>query len=467
MPTANGGGSGPQLGLSARLLVLTIFFVMLSEVFIYAPSIGRYRMVYMQERIAAAHLASLAVAAPVDGAVSARLTADLLMYARSHRIVTRAVSDEVTITGQAPLAIEAVYDLRDAAFFPLIWEAFLVLGRGGNRMVEVVSPFAKSPGTLVRTVIDEAPMRTEMFGYSGRILMLSVIISLITAALVFISLQLLFVRPMLSITENMTAFRADPEDARRVVTPGSRSDEIGRARRELAELQQAVRQALQHRSRLAALGTAVAKINHDLRNILASAQLVSDHIRVSPDPGVRKIAPTLLGALDRAIRLCTETIAFAHEGEAPPSFSRFDLRGLVTEVGADLLESGSGTTRFLCQVPQDLTVEADREQLRRVLTNLTLNAFQATAQSVRIGASLNDGSVRITVTDDGPGLPEPVRENLFQPFSGSSRIGGTGLGLTIARDLMRGHGGGVRLVETGEAGTVFEVELPAGSFAQR
>ena len=210
----------------------------------------------------------------------------------------------------------------------------------------------------------------------------------------------------------MTAFRADPEDARRVVTPGSRSDEIGRARRELAAV--AAARCGKHcstRSRLAALGTAVAKINHDLRNILASAQLVSDHIRVSPDPGVRKIAPTLLGALDRAIRLCTETIAFAHEGEAPPSFSRFDLRGLVTEVGADLLESGSGTTRFLCQVPQDLTVEADREQLRRVLTNLTLNAFQATAQSVRIGASLNDGSVRMTVTDDGPGLPEPVREN--------------------------------------------------------
>ncbi len=466
MPTPNGGGSNALMGLSARLLVMTIFFVMLSEVFIYAPSIGRYRLVYLQERIATAHLASLAVVAPAAGAVSQRLSAKLLMHARSHRIVSRDDSHEVTIAGETPLAIDAVYDLREASFFPLIWEALLVLGRGGNRMIEIVSPYAKSPGSLVRTVIDEEPMRTEMSGYSERILMLSIIISLITAALVFISLQLLFVRPMLGITENMIAFRADPEDARRVVTPGTRSDEIGRARHELGQMQRAVRQALQHQSRLAALGTAVAKINHDLRNILASAQLVSDHIRVSPDPGVRKIAPTLLGALDRAIRLCTETIAFAHEGEAPPSFSRFDLRALVSEVGADLLESGSGTTRFLCQVPQDLTVEADREQLRRVLTNLTLNAFQTTAQSVRIGASLNDGSVRITVTDDGPGLPEPVRENLFQPFSGSSRIGGTGLGLTIARDLMRGHGGGVRLVETGEAGTVFEVELPSGSSAQ-
>ena len=461
MPAPNGVGSGPLMGLSARLLLLTIFFVMLSEFLIYAPSIGRYRMVYMQERIAAAHLASLAVAAPVDEAVAGRLTSQLLDHARSRRIMTRSPSETLTVSSEAPLAIEAVYDLREGSFFPLIWEAFLVLGRSDNRMIEVVAPSPKSPTTLVMTVIDEAPMRAEMFGYSERILFLSIIISLITASLVYLSLQLLFVRPMLGITENMIAFRADPEDARRVVTPGSRSDEIGRARIELAELQRTVRDALRQRSRLAALGTAVAKINHDLRNILASAQLVSDHIRVSPDPAVRKIAPTLLGALDRAINLCGETVAFAHESEAPPSYSRFDLLELVEEVGGDLMEMRPDSAQFVCHVPRDLPVEADREQIRRVITNLMLNAFQATAQTVRINAWLNDGAVLITVTDDGPGLAAPVRENLFQPFAGSSRAGGTGLGLSIARDLMRGHGGDLRLVKTGDAGTVFEIELPS------
>ena len=236
-----------------------------------------------------------------------------------------------TLIGEAAPVIDATYDLREAAFFPLIWEAFLVLGRGGNRMIEVVGPSPKDPETMIRTVIDEAPMRYEMLGYSERILFLSIIISLITATLVYISLQLLFVRPMLGITDSMIAFRANPEDARRVVAPGSRTDEIGRARRELAEMQRALRQALQQRSRLAALGTAVTKINHDLRNILASAQLVADHIRVSPDPRVRKIAPTLLGALDRAIKLCSQTLAFAHDGELPPSHTRFDLRPLVEE----------------------------------------------------------------------------------------------------------------------------------------
>ena len=461
MPTPKGVGSSPLTGLSARLLVLTIFFVMLSEVFIYAPSIGRYRLVYMEERIAAAHLAALATASPEGGAMSARLTAEILEHARSHRIVCRNTSEIKTLVGEASPKIDEIYDLREAAFFPLIWEAFLVLGRGGNRVIEVVGPSPRAPETIVRTVIDEAPMRYEMLGYSERILFLSIVISLITATLVYISLQLLFVRPMLGITESMIAFRADPEDARYSVAPSSRTDEIGRARRELASMQRALRQALRQRSRLAALGTAVTKINHDLRNILASAQLVSDHIRVSPDPRVRQIAPTLLGALDRAIKLCSQTLAFAHDGELPPSHTRFDLRPLVEDVGGDLGDTRPESARFVCRVPQDFTVEADRDQLRRVLTNLTLNAYQATAKTVSIGASLANGSVTIEIADDGPGLPEPVRARLFEPFSGSSRIGGTGLGLSIARDLMRGHGGDVRLATSGETGTVFEVVLPA------
>ena len=461
MPAPNGEGSSSLTGLSARLLVFTMFFVMLAEFLIYAPSIGRYRMVYLEERVAAAHLASLAKAAPADDAVAGRLASQLLKHARSRRILIRGPSEEFAVDADRPLTVDAVYDLREAAFFPLIWDAFLVLVSSGNRTIEVVAPSPESPDTLVRTAIDEAPMRAEMFGYSERILLLSIAISLITAALVYLSLQLLFVRPMLGITESMIAFRSNPEDARSVVTPGSRSDEIGRARRELAEMQRTVRDALRHRARLAALGTAVAKINHDLRNILASAQLVSDHIRVSPDPAVRKIAPTLLGALDRAIKLCGETIAFAHEAEAPPSYSRFELLELVQEVGGDLLEIRPDPARFVCQVPQDLPVEADRDQLRRAITNLTLNAFQAAAQTVRINAWLNDSAVLITVADDGPGLPAPVQENLFRPFAGSSRVGGTGLGLSIARDLMRGHGGDLRLVKTGDAGTVFEIELPS------
>lgn len=242
--------SGPRLwtGLSARLLVLTIFFVMLSEVFIYAPSIGRYRLVYMQERIAAAHLASLAIQAPPDRGVPEPLLRQLLDHARSHGVVLRRdASKALMLSGDMPPKIDVTYDLRQAEFFPLIWEAFMVLARDRNRVVRVIATSPKSPEVVVETVIDKAPMRAEMVDYSRRILLLSVFISLITASLVYLSLQLLFVRPMLGITDSMTAFRADPEDATRMIKPSRRGDEIGRAQRELAGMQEGLRTALQQR----------------------------------------------------------------------------------------------------------------------------------------------------------------------------------------------------------------------------
>jgi C4-dicarboxylate-specific signal transduction histidine kinase len=81
-----------------------------------------------------------------------------------------------------------------------------------------------------------------------------------------------------------------------LIRPGRRRDEIGRAQRELAQMQRRLPDALKQRARLAALGTAVTKINHDLHNILATAQLVSDHVSDSADPNMKRIAPTLLGA---------------------------------------------------------------------------------------------------------------------------------------------------------------------------
>ncbi len=453
-------------GLSARLLVLTIFFVMLSEVFVYAPSIGRYRLVYMQERIAAAHLASLAAQAPHEGAVAGPLLRELLDHARSHGVaLRREASKALMLSDDMPPRIDVTYDLRQAEFFPLIWEALLVLAREENRVIRVVAPSPKSPGVLVETVIDEAPMREEMFDYSKRILVLSIIISLITASLVYLSLQLLFVRPMLGITQSMTAFRADPDDGRGMIRPSRRSDEIGRAQRELANMQEGLRTALQQRSRLAALGTAVTKINHDLRNILASAQLVSDHIELSADPKVRKSAPTLLGALDRAIKMCSQTLAYAHDGTPAPVHVSFDMRMLAAEVGGDILESQFPDAAFECVVPPGFEVVADRDQIYRVLGNIALNAFQAGARRVAVSARRTDTAALIEIADDGPGLSAKVRENLFRPFSGSGRVGGTGLGLSIARDLMRGHGGGVRLIRTGESGTVFELTLPLEAYA--
>ena len=307
-------------------------------------------------------------------------------------------------------------------------------------------------------------MRQAMYGYSQRILELSIVISLFTAGLVYLSLQLLMVRPMGRITQSMVSFRDNPEDVSVNAPLSERRDEIGVAQRELAVMQNDLQLALRQKTRLATLGAAVAKINHDLRNSLATAVLVSDRLADIDDPEVKRVTPRLYNAIDRAINLCSQTLIYAQEPENNLKLTRFRLRELVAEVSAAMGESEAGGNELVWEIAVDggLHIEADREQLYRLLNNLAQNAREAKATLVRVSASQEDGRVRAEVTDNGRGLPEKARENLFKPFAGSSREGGTGLGLVIAQDIMRAHGGVLSLVESTPEGTTFRFELPAG-----
>ncbi|MCH8001094.1 MAG: HAMP domain-containing histidine kinase, partial [Proteobacteria bacterium] len=277
----------------------------------------------------------------------------------------------------------------------------------------------------------------------------------------YLSLHLLMVRPMRRITESMARFRDDPEDASRIIKPSARSDEVGVAQRELAEMQEGLRGALRQRARLAALGAGITKISHDLRNILATARLVSDRLVESEDPEVRRTAPTLLSAIDRAVNLCAQTLNFTSEGAPAVDLSRFDLGELVREVGASLPEQLNGQARWHSLIEENFEVSADREQLHRVLSNLGQNAVQAGATKVEVAARRDDDRFVIDVTDNGPGLSPRARAHLFKPFAGSSHPGGTGLGLAIARELMRAHGGDVQLERSTSEGTSFRLILPA------
>jgi signal transduction histidine kinase len=258
----------------------------------------------------------------------------------------------------------------------------------------------------------------------------------------------------------MIEFREDPEDASRVIAATGRRDEIGVAERELAVLQRTVRQALGQRARLAALGTAVTKINHDLRNILATARLVTDGLAASAAPEVRRIAPRLLDAIDRAVALCTQTLDFSREGTPPLAPSRFPLAPLIDEIGPGLAVSEDDLA-IEDAIPPELGVVADRDQLHRVFLNLARNAVEAGAHRLRFSAVREGGTIAIEVADDGPGLPPKARENLFRPFFGSARPGGSGLGLAIARELVRAHGGELTLASSTGAGTTFRLTLPA------
>ncbi len=448
--------------LSARLLLLTIAFVMLSEVLIYAPSIARFRVTFLEGRLAAGHLAILALEATDDKMVTKDLEQELLAHVNAYSVALQKPQDarNLMLMVEKPGEIEGAFDLRKASFFGLIGDAFMTLWHGENRLLRVVGVSPKDPATLVDIVLDEAPMRTAMLDYSKRILALSFGIAFFTAALVFLSLHWLMVRPMRRITSSMISFRAQPEDATTSLPHSERGDEIGIAQRELTSMQEGLRSALQQKTRLAALGTAVNKINHDLRNILATAALVSDRLTGSDDPEVRRVTPTLMRAIDRAVNLCAQTLNFTREGPPILDLSHFDLFDLVQDVGEGLPRPASGQPAWLNRLEVGTDVEADRDQLFRVLSNLGHNAIQAGATEVAVSARRSGDRFVIVVADNGPGLPPRAREKLFQPFEGSARADGTGLGLAIARDLMRAHGGDIELETSDADGTCFCLVLP-------
>jgi signal transduction histidine kinase len=450
--------------LSARLLALTVVFVMLSEVLIFAPSAGRFRLGFLQERSDAGYTAILALMATPDNMVSDELERELLNQAGAYVIAMRRPDGvKLMLGGDMPPPVDASFDLRERDFFMLIGDAFDTLFQSRNRVLRIVAPSPRHPQAIVEIVIDEAPMRMALIDYSYRILALSIVISLVTAAFVYLSLQWLLVRPMRRMTESMMAFRENPEDLSRPLPATTRTDELGVAEHELADMQAKLRAALQQKTRLAALGTAVTKINHDLRNILSTAQLVADRLAGSDNPEVKRVTPTLLAAIDRAIDLCSKTLTFAREGPPELNRQRFPLRNLLEEVGAALPAQVNGQQVWFTDIAAELEVAADRDMMFRVFSNLGQNALQAGATRVAGSARHADGHLLIEVLDNGPGLPPRARENLFQPFAASARPGGSGLGLAIARDLMHAHGGDIRLARSDAEGTVFELDLPVES----
>lgn len=448
--------------LSARLLVLAMVFVMVSEVLIFAPSAGRYRLAYLRSQLEAANIAVMALEAAPDQAVSDTLERDLLAQAQAYLIALRRPDGVKLMLGgdSAPMA-DASFDLDDRRLLPSIGEAFATLLQPHNRVLRVTGQSPRRPGATIEVLIDEAPVRTALIEFSGRVLGLSIAISLITAALLFFSLQWIVVRPMRRLTESMVAFREDPENAAALLPATRRRDEIGIAQRELIDMEEKLRAALHQKTRLAALGSAMTKVNHDLRNILGTARLISDRLAGSGDPEVQRAAPTLLKAIDRAADLCSAILQYSREGAPRLERTRFRLARLVDEVGTFLPLPPDARFTLDNRVEEGLELLADRDQLFRVLSNLVGNAVEARAGRVEVTARATAGRLEIAIRDDGPGLPAKARERLFQPFAGSARPGGSGLGLAIARDLVRAHGGELRLGHTGPDGTLFEIELPA------
>ncbi|MDX2266316.1 MAG: HAMP domain-containing sensor histidine kinase [Hyphomicrobiales bacterium] len=455
------------LSLSTKLLLLTIGFVMLAEVLIFAPSVANYRHNWLLDRLTAAQIASLALEAAPDRTLPRKLRSELLNTAGVRAVALRRDDfRELVLQLEDQRSIDATYDLREATWVSLIGDGLGVFFAPDGRMIRVIgSP--EIGGDLIEIVMDEAPLKAALMTYATNIFFLSLIISFITAALVYLALNALFVRPVERLTWNMVRFRENPEDRSRIISPCGRGDELGTAEHELAAMQSDLADMLQQKSRLAALGLAVSKINHDLRNILASAQLMSDRMVVSTDPIVQRFAPKLILSLDRAIQLCAETLRFGKASELPPRRKIFPLAPLIEEAADSIGLPDHPQIAWRMAVPPNLQIDADRDQLFRIFSNLLRNAAQilektptdGAAPAIEVGAQRDGGVVRITVSDNGPGVPIRARPHLFEPFKGSSRDGGTGLGLAISAEIARAHGGALSLLDT-ETGASFRLEIP-------
>ena len=456
-------------GLSFWLLLLTMFFVMLAEFLIWTPSIARFRKVYLEENLTWAHLSMLAVESMPDGEISKSLEQSLLLHTQAYGIVlNRPDRRMLMVSRDMPPKVDLMVDMHIDSFMGFIRDAFETLAQSENRVLRVVGPSPKDAQVTIEILIDEKFMRDEMWDYSRRILNLSIVISLFTATMVFFSLQWLMVGPMRAITDSMGRFRKAPEDETRVIAASTRTDEIGVAQRELAVMQEELRGALQQKTRLTALGTAVAKINHDLRNTLATAVLASDRLAHVDDPEVKAAMPRLMNAIDRATSLCTQTLNFVSDAKLKPEIERFALSALVKESGVTVssYDKDGKTIQWETTIAAGVELNADREMLFRVLTNLGQNALEAGAGHVRVSAEIVGAWVCTDVADDGPGLDVDAHDELFEPSAGSTRDGGTGLGLVIVRDIARAHGGDVVLMvgedtsDGGLGGAVFRIRMP-------
>lgn len=463
---------GPLRGLSGKVLLLTIVFVMLGEILIFVPSIANFRLTWLKNRAAQAEIAALAIEAAPTRMLSPDLRNQLLEGA-GVRVVALQQGDkrQLVLRSDIDSMIDASYDLRTLKWFPAIVDAFTTMVAGDGRIIGVTDVPPNMSGDSIQIALDETPLRTAMFRYALNILILSIILSFLVAGLVFVALNRVLVQPMQRLTRNMLAFAERPEDPTLLIEPSKRRDEIGDAEHELHDMQQQIVTMLQQKNRLAALGLAVSKVTHDLRNMLSSAQIISDRLSTVNDPTVQKFAPKLIASLDRAITFCMQTLTYGRAQESPPQREKLDLKPLVDDVIDSIVLQASQRVTLYNNVTSHLIVDADREHLFRILNNLMRNSVQAIEShlgnvpdspngSITLRAWRDGAVATLEIKDNGPGIPERVQAHLFEAFQSASRPGGTGLGLAIASELVQAHGGGITLAETSDKGTTFLITLP-------
>ena len=461
------------LGLAGRVLVITISFVLLAMGLFYVARLATFRETWLHNKLASAE--TVVKAFDADGATEMppELARKLLasVGVKSIAISTPFGRRVLTVPGE-PIAPAQIVNLDSETFFDSIGRAFGALLAEPGTIIELSDGSSPDEAGITLT-LDQTPLIAALWRVSHTLLNIALMIAAVVTCVLWTALWQMVLRPVRRLTSNIIAFGEHPQDVSRMIAPSGRHDEIGRAETALAAMQGSLAHELAQRKRLAELGMAVARINHDLRNMLTAAQLISDRLATIPDPLAQRLAPRLVATLDRAIQFCQATLTYGAAREQPPNRRRFDLSELVRQVTEAARAENDDAIEYHIDIPPRFEVYADPDHILRVFENLSRNASQALLangalddrpKAIRFASIRTEGVALIEISDTGPGFPADQSERIFEPFHKSTSEIGAGLGLAIAADLVSRNGGAIALAPAKAddfyCGARFLIKLP-------
>src|SRR5690349_17462573 len=395
---------GPFSGLSVELIATITLVILAVEVVIYLPSAGNFRQSWLNDRLRIGIVAARVLDTVPDVMnLPAMLTDNLLNSAGAIAIVYRRSGQSQLIElDEKPMPKEAVtVDMRQVDYGTLIMGAIDTLTHRGDRTLRILgnSDGVGEEEAEVEVLIDEQPLHDDLIAYSWNIVLISLLVAFLTASALYLLVSRLLIVPIRRLTENMVAYRINPENATLIIAPTRRKDEIGIMENELAAMETDIFSMLRQRRHLADLGLAVAKINHDLRNTLTSAQLLSDQVVALDDPKIQRLAPRLVHSIDKAIGFAQSVLDYGRQSTTPPRPVPVDLRALLDEAAFDAGLVGHPVITFRNEVADDVILRVDPDQLARVFVNLLKNAREA-LETQNGGATAPEVSVSFAATPE-------------------------------------------------------------------